>query len=90
MLCNSSFEKAYHLIWPVTYWHLLSISEEELQLPASTQCMLPELLCTQHPAHVCFQLCRAYAAHMHCTEMWRRDADVTALSASSGFDFGPL
>lgn len=40
------------------------------------------LPCTQQSGCVCFQLCRTYAAHMQCTEMWCRDADVTAPFAS--------
>lgn len=43
--CCVSLEKAYHLIWPGTYWLLLSISRE-LLLQASCA--------AQH--HVCFHL----------------------------------
>lgn len=50
--CCVSLEKAYHLIWPGTYWLLLSISEE-LLLQASCA--------AQH--HVCFHLGETYAAH---------------------------
>ncbi|MEQ2193798.1 hypothetical protein XENOCAPTIV_014332, partial [Xenoophorus captivus] len=53
------------------------------------------LLSTQRPntmSHVCFPLCRTYAAHVRSSEMWCRDADVIALLASCGFEvehFGP-
>lgn len=74
LTCDSPASAQYH--WRST-----------LQLlPAFTDFTPTVLHCTQQCGRVCFPFCRTYAAHMNCTEMWCRDADVTALYASCGFE----